>query len=96
MKFFVWPLCDEYYLGEIWNIDLQNFLNVMKTAQLINKCNFHDFCRPLYKSKNYEICFSTLNCQEKAYIKFWGHLEQVHFELNSKLIQKWIKANPKC
>ena len=37
MKIFVWPLCDEYYLGKIWNIDLQYFLNVMKIAQLINK-----------------------------------------------------------
>ena len=60
MKIFVWPLCDEYYLGKIWNIDLQNFLNVMKIAQLIDKCNFHEFCRPLYNSKNYEICFGTL------------------------------------
>ena len=37
MKIFVWPLYDEYYLVKIWNIDLQNFLNVMKIAQLINK-----------------------------------------------------------
>ena len=37
MKIFVWPLCDEYYLVKIWNIDLQYFLNVMKIAHLINK-----------------------------------------------------------
>jgi len=76
MKIFVWPLCDEYYLGKIWNIDLQYFLNVMKIAQLIDKCNFHDLCRPLYNSKNYEISFGILICHEEAYIKFWGHLGQ--------------------
>ena len=69
---------------------------MIKIAQLIDKCNFHGFCRPLCNSKNYEICFSTLICHEEAYIKFWGHLEQVHFGLISKLIQRWIKANPKC
>ena len=68
----------------------------MKIAQLIDKCNFHDLCRPLYNFKNYEICFGTLICHEGAYIKVWGHLEQVFFGLISKLIQKWIKANPKC
>ena len=37
MKFFVWPLCDVYYLIKIWNIVFQYFLDVMKIAQLINK-----------------------------------------------------------
>ena len=37
MKIFVWPLCDEYYLGKIWNFIFQHFLNVIKIAQLINK-----------------------------------------------------------
>ena len=37
MKFFVWPLCDAYYLIKIWNVIFQYFLNVMKIAQLINK-----------------------------------------------------------
>ena len=46
--------------------------------------------------KNYEICFGTLICHEEACIKFWGYLEQVRFGFISKLIQKWIKANPKC
>ena len=34
--------------------------NVQKFSQLIDKCNFHNFCRPLYNSKNYEICFGTM------------------------------------
>ena len=37
MKIFVWTLCDVYYLGKIWNIVFQYFLNVIKIAQLINK-----------------------------------------------------------
>ena len=37
MKIFVWPLCDEYYLGKIWNVVFQYFLDVIKIAQLINK-----------------------------------------------------------
>ena len=37
MKIFVWPLCDVYYLGKIWNIVFKYFLNVIKIAQLINK-----------------------------------------------------------
>ena len=37
MKIFVWLLCDVYYLGKIWNVDFQYFLNVIKIAQLINK-----------------------------------------------------------
>ena len=37
MKFFVWPLCDIYYLEKIWNVVFQYFLNVIKIAQLINK-----------------------------------------------------------
>ena len=37
MKIFVLPLYDEYYLGKIWNVVFQYFLNVMKIAQLINK-----------------------------------------------------------
>ena len=37
MNIFVWPLCDVYYLGKIWNIDLQYFFNVIQIAQLINK-----------------------------------------------------------
>ena len=37
MKIFVWPLCDVYYLGKIWNIVFQYFLNVIKIDQLINK-----------------------------------------------------------
>ena len=51
-------------------MDLQQFLNVMKITQLIDKCDFYYFCRPLYNSKNYEICFATLIYHEKAYIKF--------------------------
>ena len=68
----------------------------MKIAQLIDKCNFHNFFRSLCSSKNYEIYFGTVICYEEVYIKFWGHLEQVCFGLISKLIQRWIKANPKC
>ena len=94
MKIFVLPLCDEYYLGKIWNIDLQNFLNVMKIAQLIDKFNFHDFCRPLYNFKNYEICFGTIICHEEAYIKFWGHLEQVHFWAYFQINSKMNKSKP--
>ena len=37
MKIFVCLLCDVYYLRKIWNVILQNFLNVMKIAQFINK-----------------------------------------------------------
>ena len=37
MKIFVWTLCDVYYLGKIWNVVFQYFLNVIKIAQLINK-----------------------------------------------------------
>ena len=37
MKIFVWPLCDVYYLGKIWNIVFQYFFNMIKIAQLINK-----------------------------------------------------------
>ena len=37
MKFFVWLLCDVYYLVKIWNVDFQYFLNMIKIAQLINK-----------------------------------------------------------
>ena len=37
MKFFVWTLCDVYYLGKIWNVDFQYFLDVIKIAQLIYK-----------------------------------------------------------
>jgi len=37
MKFFVWPLCDIKFLGKIWIVDFQYFLNVIKIAQLINK-----------------------------------------------------------
>jgi len=37
MKSFVWPLYDEYYLGKIWNVVFQYFLEVIKIAQLINK-----------------------------------------------------------
>ena len=37
MKSFVWPLCDVYYLGKIWNVVFQYILNVIKIAQLINK-----------------------------------------------------------
>ena len=37
MKIFVWPLCDVYYLGKIWNVVFEYFLNVIKIAQLINK-----------------------------------------------------------
>ena len=37
MKIFVWPFCDEYYLGKIWNVVFQYFLDVIKIAQLINK-----------------------------------------------------------
>ena len=37
MKIFVLPLYDEYYLGKIWNVVFQYFLNVIKIAQLINK-----------------------------------------------------------
>ena len=37
MKIFVWPLYDVYYLGKIWNVVFQYFLNVIKIAQLINK-----------------------------------------------------------
>ena len=33
----MWPLCDVYYLGKIWNVVFQYFLNVIKIAQLINK-----------------------------------------------------------
>ena len=50
-----------------------------KFSQLIDKCNFHNFCRSRYSSKNYEIYFGTLICYEEAYIKFGGHLEQVYF-----------------
>ena len=37
MKFFLWPLCDVYYLVKIWNVVFQYFLNVIKITQLINK-----------------------------------------------------------
>ena len=37
MKIFMWPLCNIYYLGKIWNVVFQYFLNVIKIAQLINK-----------------------------------------------------------
>ena len=37
MKIVVWLLCDVYYLGKIWTIAFQYFLNVIKIAQLINK-----------------------------------------------------------
>ena len=37
LKIFVWLLCDVYYLGKIWNVDFQYFLNMIKIAQLINK-----------------------------------------------------------
>ena len=37
MKIFVWRLCDVYYLGKIWNVVFQYFLNVIKISQLINK-----------------------------------------------------------
>ena len=43
MKIFVWLLCDVYYLGKIWNVDFQYFLNVIKIAQLINKWVFRIF-----------------------------------------------------
>ena len=66
----------------------------MKIAQLIDKCNFHDFCRPLYNSKNYEICFGTLICHEEAYIKFLGHLEQVHFWAYFQINSKMNKSKP--
>ena len=43
MKLFVWLLCGVYYLGKIWNVDFQYFLNVIKIAQLINKWVFMIF-----------------------------------------------------
>ena len=75
IKFFVWPLCSEYYLGKIWNIIFQHFLNVMKIAQLINKWISMIFLGSINYPKNYEICFDTyLSCDESL-LKFWAQLE---------------------
>ena len=59
MKIFVWSLYGVYYLGKIWNVVFQQFLNVIKIAQLINKWVSMIFSRLIYLSKNYENCFAT-------------------------------------
>ena len=39
--------------------------------------------------------FGTLICYEEAYIKFWGHLEQVYFWAYFQINSKFNKSKPK-
>ena len=77
MKFFVWLLCDVYYLVKIWNVVFQYFLNVIKIAQLINKWVFRIFLGLFVYPKIMKIVLSLSYHVMNIYKKFelnWNKL----------------------
>ena len=75
MKIFVWPLCDEYYLGKIWNIIFQYFLDVIKIAQLINKWVSMIFLDLFIYPKIMKIVLPLSYHVMNIYKKFWAQFE---------------------